>query len=476
MLIMEITSCHVSLSHQDNQRRTTMSSLESVLITLLSLSAITTNANIDNAWYTYVDRVESVREQRAIQESATQSPMEMTTPHNTTEIVHDNHDYYTVEYKPNEDGHWMDIDNLGSPLVINQRLSATARHAVKVQLNFTYPFYGYDTRFLYVTSSGFLYLGSYSHRYLSATQYVAPLMADFDPSLDVGSTISYFGDESMFVTEWRNLRLQKDTTGKNFTFQATLYKNGTTVFSYKEKPLNISDIPTKNHPVKVGLADAYYHDTWMLHPVISRRVIYEYHSVDASFSKVDESSSIVIRPLETCTSRLTCSTCIDSPPTGFVCVWCNALNKCSDGFDRQRQAWVKQHCDTKNQTVCPAESKPDENEDICLTLTCGPGTCTSDGCLCPDYYFGQQCQTYKKDGDKAGAGSTTSSSHAPAVLFFLFLIILVVVLAGWAVYAYKNPNTTSGLFLIKVTRCYCLKGSSGNSPSYKYEKTRGVNI
>lgn len=35
-----------SLSHQDNQRRTTMSSLESVLITLLSLSAITTNANI----------------------------------------------------------------------------------------------------------------------------------------------------------------------------------------------------------------------------------------------------------------------------------------------------------------------------------------------------------------------------------------------------------------------------------------------
>lgn len=41
----------------------------------------------DNAWYTYVDRVESVREQRAIQESATQSPVEMTTPHNTTEIA-----------------------------------------------------------------------------------------------------------------------------------------------------------------------------------------------------------------------------------------------------------------------------------------------------------------------------------------------------------------------------------------------------
>lgn len=51
---------------------------------------------------------------------------------------------------------------------------------------------------LYVLA-GFLYLGSYSHRYLSATQYVAPLMADFDPSLDVGSTISYFGDGEYLV-------------------------------------------------------------------------------------------------------------------------------------------------------------------------------------------------------------------------------------------------------------------------------------
>ena len=44
--------------------------------------------------------------------------------------------------------------------------------------------------------SGFLYTGSYRHKYLSATQYIAPLMGDFEPEYDESSGIYYrsFGE------------------------------------------------------------------------------------------------------------------------------------------------------------------------------------------------------------------------------------------------------------------------------------------
>lgn len=40
--------------------------------------------------------------------------------------------------------------------------------------------------------SGFIYTGDIIHRMLTATQYVAPLMANFDPSLSKNSTVFYF--------------------------------------------------------------------------------------------------------------------------------------------------------------------------------------------------------------------------------------------------------------------------------------------
>jgi hypothetical protein len=45
-----------------------------------------------------------------------------------------------------------------------------------------------------------------------------------------------------------------------FTFQATLNRNGDIVFAYKSVPLVISTITDEEHPVKVGLSDAYIID------------------------------------------------------------------------------------------------------------------------------------------------------------------------------------------------------------------------
>lgn len=47
---------------------------------------------------------------------------------------------------------------------------------------------------------------------------------------------------------------------KEFTFQAILHKTGDIVFAYKSVPVIINTIQDAEHPVKVGLSDAYIID------------------------------------------------------------------------------------------------------------------------------------------------------------------------------------------------------------------------
>ncbi len=64
--------------------------------------------------------------------------------------------------------------------------------------------------------------------------------------------------------EWGNVYLKyRDEVDKHkhvagpFTFQAILHKNGDIVFAYKTIPMTITTIEDGEHPVKVGLSDAY---------------------------------------------------------------------------------------------------------------------------------------------------------------------------------------------------------------------------
>lgn len=44
---------------------------------------------------------------------------------------------------------------------------------------------------MYFDYLGFLYMGDYLHNWIAATQYIAPLMANFDTSLSKESLIKY---------------------------------------------------------------------------------------------------------------------------------------------------------------------------------------------------------------------------------------------------------------------------------------------
>lgn len=111
-----------------------------------------------------------------------------------------------------------------------------------------------------IATGGFLYTGDYVHSWLAATQYIAPLMANFDTSLSDHSFIKHVDNGTAFTVQWEKVALQDKPKDGEFTFQVTLLKNGDIIFVYKEIPVVIDDIKDNNHPVKVGLSDAYVID------------------------------------------------------------------------------------------------------------------------------------------------------------------------------------------------------------------------
>ena len=129
-----------------------------------------------------------------------------------------------------------------------------------MSLSFDFPFYGHLVKNITIATGGFLYTGDYVHSWLAATQYIAPLMANFDTSISNASTIKYMDNGTVFAVQWDKVALQDKPTGGNFSFQAILLKSGDIIFAYKEIPLNVTSIADDAHPVKVGVSDAYIID------------------------------------------------------------------------------------------------------------------------------------------------------------------------------------------------------------------------
>lgn len=129
-----------------------------------------------------------------------------------------------------------------------------------INLKFQFPFYGHLINSTTIATGGFLYLGEYIHSWLAATQYIAPLMANFDLSTSNDSIIYYMDNGTALTVTWYNVTLQDKPKVGRFTFQTTLFANGNIVFAYKQLPIKIKDIDSTNHPVKIGLSDAYVLD------------------------------------------------------------------------------------------------------------------------------------------------------------------------------------------------------------------------
>lgn len=113
---------------------------------------------------------------------------------NITQIDEDFHEYYNSTVVQNENFtnfHRESIYADCTNLTINKLLSKSHRRAMTVKLPFEFPFYGHPITNITIATGGFLYAGDYIHSWLAATQYISPLMANFDTSLSNDSYVKY---------------------------------------------------------------------------------------------------------------------------------------------------------------------------------------------------------------------------------------------------------------------------------------------
>uniref|UniRef100_A0A4W5NU16 Plexin domain containing 1 n=1 Tax=Hucho hucho TaxID=62062 RepID=A0A4W5NU16_9TELE len=239
---------------------------------------------------------------------------------------------------------WVDLNDLEHGQVrMHGILSNTHRQAAKVALSFDFPFYGHYLRQITIATGGFIFMGEVTHRMLTATQYIAPLMANFDPSFSKESIVQYLDNGEVFVVQWERVRLHGREAEGAYTFQAALHLTGTITFSYRDIPLPVEVISSAEHQVKAGLSDAFMVNLPSPQSSDAQRRLYEYHRVDIDTTKITNNSAFEFTALPTCLQHDSCELCLSSNLTSG-CTWCNILQRCSDGMDRHRQEWLDYAC------------------------------------------------------------------------------------------------------------------------------------
>lgn len=332
---------------------------------------------------------------------------------------------------------------------VHVMLSNSYRRATTISLKFPFPFYGHYIQKVTVATGGFLYIGEHIHNWLAATQYIAPLMGNFDTSQSSDSVVKLYDDGEKFVVFWENVILQEDTS-MPFTFAVALYKNGDIVFLYKDMPIDVQKINDTVHPVKVGISDAYLKDHILYR--IRSKTVYEYNRV--SFKNYEIKSNTIIRmtALPTCLQYNNCYDCLNHE-TSFNCTWCPQLQKCSSGTDRNKQDWKQRNCpktSVTNITQCPAEeNEPVFNNTAYVTDTDNNTKKTETIIRTVSEVKSDASPSYPEKVPLPSDTKSESRSPVGGVVASFVVITIVCSALAWVFYAFKNPHTKSGQLLIK---------------------------
>ncbi|XP_059494846.1 plexin domain-containing protein 1-like isoform X2 [Stegostoma tigrinum] len=386
-----------------------------------------------------------------------------TLPDNGTQIVEDHHNYYiSRSYGPNDfrtKELWVDFATVDKSKVrVHGILSNTHRQASRVILSFDFPFYGHYLRQITIATGGFIFTGEVIHRMLTATQYIAPLMANFDPSYSRNSTIRYFDNGTAFVVQWDKVFLPDREDIGSFTFQAMLCQEGRIVFSYKDVPITVTQINSAEHPVKVGLSDAFMIDHKAPHvPDGQRRMIYEYHRVEIDMTKISNSSALEFTPVSMCLQHLSCNACVNAE-VRFNCSWCAVLQRCSNGFDRHRQEWLDYRCmEEHSGELC--EDHPEHFPDVSSTVVFvnsleSEVTTTTSVLLSSSLTMEDDTKLifHLKDNDITDDSPSDKKGplHTGVVVGIVLAVIVIAVIILGIIYISSHPLSPAALFFIEA--------------------------
>ncbi|XP_041813459.1 plexin domain-containing protein 1-like isoform X2 [Chelmon rostratus] len=383
-----------------------------------------------------------------------------TLPDNMTRVVEDSGKYYTWRSFGPEDQRtqelWVDMNDVRHGQVrVHGILSNSYKQAVRVALSFDFPFYGHYLRQITIATGGFIFTGDITHRMLTVTQYIAPLMANFDPSYSKDSTVQYLDNGEVFVVQWERVRLPGKESEGAFTFQAALHKTGAITFSYRDIPVSLDVISSAEHPVKAGLSDAFM----VLSPSpqssdAQRRTIYEYHRVEIDTTKITSYSAVEFTALPTCLQHDSCELCLSSNQTSG-CSWCNVLQRCSDGMDRHRQEWLDYACsDESKDATCEDYSRADSSTGSSITPEIEDVTSLTPlqkGCKSDDETKHHIFKTDVKTDSSTNSGGLANTGVIAGIAAALVLLLALILVA---LYINYHPTAASPLYLIQRRKNY----------------------
>lgn len=379
-----------------------------------------------------------------------ETPERLQAEHNIKNLTIENHNFYNSTFIGNLtffNEHWKNISI--HKATVHAILSNSHRRATTIQLSFDFPFYGHNIRNITVATGGFIYTGEHVHNWLAATQYIAPLMANFDTRPTNDSLIKLYDDGERFTAFWENVTLQEDLT-KTFTFAVTLYKNGDIIFAYKNIPVDVQEINDKEHPVKVGISDAYLTDKIVFY--VRRKTIYEYHRVSFKDHNISNNTLLKLVALPTCLPYDTCDSCLNHN-TGFNCTWCPQTQRCSSGTDRNKQDWLLRRCDRTtivNATGCAPYRVEAPADAVGIVNTGNTAYVTDQQNSTPhDIVPKAEEKPHQSRVAASPLAKTESRSTVGGVIVAFIAITLVCSALGWIFYAFKNPHTRSGQLLIR---------------------------
>lgn len=191
----------------------------------------------------------------------------------TTDVFNDHHTYYTSKFFPPGDSAnqlWFEIDNrIGSGVLVDdltENVTEVLSDSLQVYqvwgLKFKFPYYGHLLDAIAIISSGFLYTGTIYHEQLYLSQYIAPLMVDFNPPISGSGRILVYSTEERFTVQWDQVLYHDHEDSGPFTFQASIFPTGKIHLVYRELPLLWNWLSSQDFPVKIGISDAFYYKTY----------------------------------------------------------------------------------------------------------------------------------------------------------------------------------------------------------------------
>ena len=275
---------------------------------------------------------------------------------------------------------------------------------------------------------GFLYTGTIYHEQLYLSQYIAPLMADFNPSLSDLGRILVYSTEERFAVQWDQVLNRDHEEWGPFTFQASIFPSGKIHLVYWELPLLWTRLNNNDFPVEIGISDAFYYETpgfvlLVEYSRVSATDLLEEEETDLSYSAFE------FDPVPNCVIADTCDSCMAITEQGiFNCLWCEAAEqKCSDGIDRFTKEWSDSSCFTDAISVCPLPPISPSTSAVSTTVVPTGLNVSESSILSPSSIM----------GIVVGGAS-------------LVVLATFVVLGGCLLfYGFQHPTSTVGMFMIE---------------------------